>query len=653
MSSDNFAEEISESLTHHSEDDETGLERKRKRELNKNQRESSMGSSIAEEMKHQRALERLKRRLKSHFVPLEFQSMRILQIVTSLGLIAYLIGDYFDLAGRYIILSELSGLTSFPLILFRNIYVFSQVQELLFMSLNGLWLPATRASYLTNLPRVFLKNAYDDFNAKYFEHVVHSNPETYYSDFRYDNYTINLSLPDTPYLNRAVHFHEALDVLRGYVQDLYTAAFDGSYIHKGAVEFFRGHLLSYGSMLWMLSQDLFSRINQQFDQLLLQLQLRVLVGAAAALLVGISVCYTFLRLYQHSNKLLSKIITISVSELTEEIDRLQNKAIILNGIESTPLDEKGSKVAAKKVLFKDSHKKHSISRKYISLRKEVLSKLAFIIFLVGVYLIPSIVGYVMKANPVSNCLPLLSQYKIIAVNAMDAIGDSSQVLVGVSLAGTGNTNQSSSLILQTQLFINQTILDVAEFSDFLNNKDAVKENRYISSNLTNAISALRNNSYCDYTYPGLNSSCKSTTKGLASMGMASVRKKTTEWAVNFRSQLIESNFDATVATDLTHGSTLAELGVHGAVASIALGNITEIYIENFKEIATNTNYSLLIILIVSLICYVLLLVVFLFPFLSRAGKQYMEIREIYTLLPGHSLLMNPYINNMLKGKDRL
>ena len=653
LSSDNFVEQVSMSLTHHSGENDTGRELTKKRELNKNQRASSMGSSITEETIQKRALERIKRNLKSHFVPLEFQSITILQIVISLGLIAYLLGDYFDLYKRYIILSELSGLTSFPIILFRNIYVFFQVQELLFSSLNQLWLPATRASYLTNTPRVFVKNAFDDFNAKYYEHVLQANPETHYSDFRYDNYTINLSLPDTPYLSRVVDFHEALDVLRGYLQDVYTAAFDGSYIHKGALEFFRAQILNYGRMLFTLSEDLFSRINQQFDQLFQELQLRVLVGAAAALLVGISVCYIFLRLYYHSDRLLSKMATISGSELTEEINRLEKKAIILIGAEYTPLEEKGSRVVKKKEFSKDPHTRYSVSKKYISLRKGVLSKLAFIVFLVGMYLIPSLVGFSVKEAPVSNCLPLLSQYKIIVSNAMNAIGDSSQVIGAISLAGTGNANQSSKLLKTTESFLNRTITDIAALSNFLNNKDAVKENRYISSNLTTAIAALRNSSYCDYTYPGLSSSCKSTTKGLASMGMASVRQKTIEWAVNFRSQLIDSNFDAAFATTLTHGSTLSELAVHGAVASIALGNITEIYIENFKEIATAADSSLLVILIVSLICYVLLLFVFLFPFLSRAGKQYMEIKEIYTLLPAHSLLMNPYINNMLKGRDRL
>ena len=101
---------ISEAL----DDDEQLRNKRNNLEFIKNQRASSISSSINGVSKHKRALESIKRKLKNPSVPLEIRSMKLLPIVTSIGLIAYLIADYVDLSRGYLILSELSGLTSFP-----------------------------------------------------------------------------------------------------------------------------------------------------------------------------------------------------------------------------------------------------------------------------------------------------------------------------------------------------------------------------------------------------------------------------------------------------------------------------------------------------------------------------------------------------------
>ena len=633
-------------------DEEEQLERKRNRELIKFQRAASIDGTGNGESKQKRALERIKRKLKNPSTPLEIQSMKLLQIASCIALIAYLISEYTDLSGRYIILSELSGLASFPLILLRNIYGFFQVQEHIVLALNQLWSPDNRFVYLFIVPQVFTTSAFEQFNAEYNAYVLQANPQTYYSDFRYEDYTVDLSLPDTPYLNRAVGFHEALAVLRGYLYKLYEAVIDGSLTHGGAFSFLRKQSLNYDKMLSTLSEDLFNRISQRFDQLLATLQARILTcGGMVILLVGISVFYIFLRLYRHSDQLLSKLVTISGSELLDEINRLEKKAAIMCGGRNGSLAKRTSWVATKKVFSKDSQKKHSISKKYIPLKKGTISKLGIIILLMVLYLIPPILAYIMKADPVSHCLPLLHQFKIIAVNAQNSVGNTCHVLDIISSAATGEANQASNFSSQTQPLLEKSLNQSAELSAFLNNQEALENNAYVSSNLTNAIASFRTNSYCDLLPAVLDDICRSTTNGLSSLGINAVRQKTNDWIMNFRNQLMHSNFDAAVAANFTFDHTLPDLTAHGQVMSVALGNATDIYIKNFKEIAATAHSKLQVNLIMTIASYVLLLVIVILIILW-AEKQYREIKEIYTLIPTHSLLMNPYIKNILKEKNR-
>ena len=642
----------SEKLVDDEEEKEEQLERKRKLELFKNQRAFSVSSSVGGEQKQKRALERIKRKLKNPSVPLEIRSMKLLQIVFFIGLIVYLALEYDDLSRRYIILSELSGLTSFPLILLRAIYGFFQAQELVFTSLQQLWSPENRYAHLFKVTPVLTVISSKEFTYNYYDYIVQENMQTYYSDFRYDNYTIDLSLPETPYLNRAVDFHEALVVLRGYCYTFFKVLLEGKLIHEGAFSFLRSQSLKVEEMLWPLSEDLFNRMNKQFDEEVISLQLRVMFGGAVALLVGISVFYSFYKLHYYSDHLLSKTVTISGSEVLDEINRLEKKAtiMIMHGSENGPHEKKNSLGATKKGLSKESPKMHSISKKYIPIRKEFLSKTVFIVFLVGLYLIPPIVGYFIKADPVSHCIPLLKQFKIIATNAQSSIENTCQVLEGIASAATGDVDQASNYVDQTQPLLERSRSQSAELSDFLNNQEALEENDYVSPNLTNAIASLRNNSYCDLLSSLSGDNCRDTTNGLSSLGIAAVRQKILEWTLNFRGQLKNSNFDPTVAAGLTFDQTLADLGAHGRMMSVALGAVTDIYIENFKEIATVANSTLKITLIMSLLYYALLLAVLVFPVILLVEKQYREIKEIYTLLPTQSLLVNPYIKNMLKGK---
>ena len=650
-------EESNTSPSHRSEklvddEEEEQLERKRNLEFIKNQRAFSVSGSASGGTKQKRSLERIKRKLKDPSVPLEIRSMKLLQIAMGIGLILYLALDYVDLTERYIILSELSGLTSFPLMLLRTIYGFFQTQELIFTALKGLWSPDNNFAYLFLVPKDFTASSSSAFNAKYKEYVMLANPQTYYPDFRYDNYTVDLSLPDTPYLNRAVHFHEALTVLRGYLIKLHDVVVDGSLTHEGAFNFLRTQSSHYDEMLWTLSEDLFNRMNKQFDELVTLLQLRIMAGGAVALVVGISVLYSFVKLYKFSDLLLSKTVTISGSEILDEINRLAKKATIMHGLENGPHDKKNSWGVTKKIYLKDSQKKHSISKKYIPLRKEILPKAVFIVFLVGLYLIPAIVGYFIKADPVSHCIPLLRQYKIISVNADHAIEIPITVTEAISLAVTGHADQASYYVDQTQSRLEEVQSQSKELSDFLNNNEILEQNSYTSSNLTNALASLRNASYCDLlNSPG--DLCHTSANGLPSLGVIAVKQKLLEWTFNFRSQLKNSNFDATVAAGLTFDQTLADLGFAGQMMSNALGIITDIYIKTFKEIATNANRIVLITLIVGLIYYAVLLTIFVFPAISRVEKQYREITEVYTLLPTHSLVANPYIKNVLKIIVRL
>ena len=664
ISIENFEEEeCITSLSHRSrisqdpdDNDEEQLERKRKNhDFIKNQRESSIGSgsSVNGGTKQKRTLERIKRKLKNPSAPLEILCMKILQLAICIGLSIYLIVEYVDLSGRYTILSKLSGLTSFPLILLRNIYGFFQVQELVTTALHDLWLPETRFTHLFLLPQGVTITAYEEFNAEYHANVLQGNPQTYYPDFRYEDYTVDLSLPDTPYLNRAVDFYEALSVLRGYLYKLYEAVIDGSLTHGGAFNFLRQQSLHYDKMLWALSEDLFNRINERFDQLLGSLQARSLGGGGAvALIVGISLLYTFLKLYRYSDRLLSKLVTISGSELIDEIYQLEKKAAIIHGLRDGSIEKKNPWVAAKKAHFKDSQKKHSFSKKYIPLKNEILSRLVIILLLVGLYLIPAIFGYFMKADPVSNCIPLLHQYKIIAANAQNSVGVSSQVMEIVASAATGDPNHASYFLDETQPLLEKAQNQSAELSNFITNQEALVENNYVSSNLTNAVASLRNGSFCEILLPlVMDDICKSTTNGLAYLGVASLKQKTFEWAKNFRSQLKDSNFDATVAANLTFDQTLPDLTAFGEVMSTSLGNLTDIYVENFKEIAKTGNSILQISLIMNLVVYVLLLAIVIL-IIIQVEKQYNEIKEIYTLIPSRSLLMNPYIKNVLKEKNR-
>ena len=646
-----FAKEVSASLTHKSsEDNVEALKRKRNNpEFTKNQRTSSIGSSAIGDSIQKRTLERIKRKLKNPSVPLVIHSMKLLQIAIFIALIAYLSAEYVDLSGRYSILSQLSGLTSFPLILLQNIYRFFQTQELIFMALHDLCPPDIKFIYLFIIPQSFTTSAYEEFNAEYNMYVLQANPETYYPNFRYDNYTIDLSLPDTPYLGRPVDFHEALAVLRGYLYKLYQAVWDGSLINEGAFSFLRSQSLIYDKMLWTLSEDLFNRMDQQFDDLLVSLQAQSLGGGGVvALVVGISLLYMLLKLYLHSDRLLSKLVTISGSELLYEIDRLEKKAAIIHGLGQSALDKRNTWAATKKVSSKDSQKKHSFSKKYIPLRKGILSKLVIILLLVGLYLIPAIFDYIMKADPVSNCIPLLRQYKIIAANAQNSIGITSHVMEIVASAATGDPNQSSYFLDQTQPLLEKAQNQSAELSNFIINQEALVENNSVSSNLTNAVASLRDGSFCDLLLPPMTSEvCKTTAKGITSLGITSIKQKTNEWARYFRSNLMNSNFDATVAANFTFDQTFADLAVFAQFMSDALGNATKIYAENFKEIAKAGNSIVQITLTVNLVIYALLLGIVTLIIL-RVEKQFREIKEIYTLIPTHSLLMNPYIKNILK-----
>ena len=649
-----FAKEVSASLTHKSsEDNVEALERKRNNpEFIKNQRASSLGYTANGELKQKRALERTKQNLKNPSVPLSIRTVKLFQIAICLGLIIYLIVDYVDLSGRYIILSELSGLTSFPIILLLNIYNFFQVEELFFSALRQLYPPETAAIWFFAIPSIIVDSA-EDFNDKYFEYVVEASPEIFYPDFQYNNYTIDLRLPDTPYLNRAVDFHEALTVLRGYLYKVLIATTDGTFVHNDALSFLREQSLLYDDMLWSLNHDLFNRMDHQFDQLLETLQYRVLVGLAMAIFVGMSMFYMFYRLNKYSESLLSKVVAISGTELLDETTRLEKKAKLINGAENSALNKTASRAATKKVVSKDSQKKQSFSKKYLPLNKKILPKVALIIFVGGLYLIPPIVGYIMKADPVSHCLPLLRDYRIIAENAESAIGMTCHLAETVSLAAAGDRDQASNILNQTWSHFYRAKNLTAQLSNLLTNDESVHENHYVSANLTNTVASLRNNSYCElFGEPVSIELCQNQTNGLAAMGITAVLQKAIEWTSTFRNQLRDSDLSQAVAASLTFDKTLEDLVTNGYRSCAILGMVTDIYIQNFKEIAETANSSLLILLIVSLIYYVLLLVIFQFPVISWAERQYKEVREIYTLLPASSLLMNPYIKNMLKGKDR-
>jgi hypothetical protein len=67
--------------------------------------------------KRQRRLEKARQLIKRHSLPASIRWMIVLQLSACLTVFGYLIGDYLDLTLRFEILSQLSGITSFPLIL--------------------------------------------------------------------------------------------------------------------------------------------------------------------------------------------------------------------------------------------------------------------------------------------------------------------------------------------------------------------------------------------------------------------------------------------------------------------------------------------------------------------------------------------------------
>ena len=600
--------------------------------------------------KRQRETEKARQLIESHKLPVSIESMRVLQLIASLLLFVYLIIDYWDLTRKFEILSEMSGITSFPLTLRTMMPTFLGYGEISLATVQGLFGLENGMQILYLVPGM-LNNLFITFQTQFEKYVLQSNPSTYYSDFTYENYALNLTLPDSPYLNREVKFNEALGVLRGYMGDFVFDLQKGFHVNMNSINFFREEHLNYNNIYQLLSDDLFSRLSAEFDNLLMLLALRVTVGIGVALVIGTAVLYIFFKLHRSSENLLSRFARIPESELENEISSLKEKAAYLQG--------NSEKIAEKKKpgVYSTNSKKFSrsgvtISKKYKRLNQRSVFHIILSVVYCTLFLIPFLVGYDLKRSPANSCIPLIKQYKLFAESSAVAAAISGHLIEVILLAATDSPAATLELLNATESYIDKAKEASSSLYSLLNTIDSLQDDPYVSKNLTKVLQDLRNQSFCDNISDLQMAEFCRAFKDISTnvqFGLPAVFKGSIEEALVYRKQL-ETAPTYTTAVNLASDANVMNQMFFSSIVSVALGDVIGYYQLNFGEVAVTAHSVFKTLLVVSLVYYSLLILLTLTPLLPWARKEYKKVKEIYTLLPTDVLISNPYIIAALKHR---
>mgnify|MGYP006950861039 FL=1 len=608
------------------------------------------GGSMQGSAKHKRSIERAKQLVNSHKLPVSIESMRVLQLLACLTLLGYLIGDYLDLTRKFEILSQMSGITSFPLALKTTMASFLCYSETSYVAAEGLYEPEIRMYSFYLFPQM-TQNFFTTFQTKFEKYVLQSNPSVYYSDFTYENYALNLTLPDSPSLNREVKFNEALNVLRGYMENFMFDLQKGFRVNINSLNFFQEENLNYHKIFQLLSDDLFSRLSSEFDSLLSLLALRILVGVAVAVTTGVASLYIFFKLHSSSENLLSKFARIPESEIDNEIASLREKAAYLQGRSEDVREIKkpGGHSNSKKMgraAGVSTSKKH----KHLNQRKvlHIILSIAYC----ALFLVPFFVAYDQKRGPVNSCIPLIKQYKLLAESEGVATTISAHFLGAILLAAKSRQVATLELLNETASYIDEAKEASSSLYSMLNTIDSLEDDPYVSEELLEILQGLRNQSFCDHI-PDLQmlTLCQDLVNISPStqFGIPAVLNNAVEEISAYRKQLANAPIYATANKLLSDMNTLYNI-FYTTLTHLALDDVIEHYQENFDEIAARAQGVFQNLLAVSLVYYCLLILVTLVPLVPWARKEYKKVKEIYTLLPTDILISNPYIIAALKHR---
>ena len=606
---------------------------------------SMQGSS-----KRQRDAEKARQLINSHKLPISIESMRVLQLLAGLTLFCYLIIDHLDLTRKFEILSEMSGITSFPLTLMTTMAAFLGYTGVSLAAALGFFTPEIRMQVFYLVPGMF-QNFFTTFQTQFEEYVLQSNPTRYYPDFTYEKYALNLTLPDSPFLNREAPFNEALDVLRGYMSNFLFDILKGFHVNQDCLYFFQGERWNYSRLYQLLSIDLFSRLSAEFDNLLLLLQLRIIVGAAVAVTIGASVLYIFFKLHRSSENLLSKFTRIPESEIDNEIASLKQKIAYLQG--------RSEQVVAKQKpgVYPTNSKKFSrsgvtISKKYKQLKqRSVLHILLSLVYCI-LFLLPFLIAYNMKRTPVNSCIPLIKQYKLIAESGAMAAALSANMVEALLMAAVNTSEVTLEVLNTTAPYLVEAKKISSSLNTMLNTIDTFQDDPYISKHLITVLLNLRNQSLCEQLPDALISSFCVQLSGSSTnvqFGVSGIFQASIE---NFESigKMLEENPTKATTAKLTSDTNIIHQMFFSTITYVATTDVVDHYQSNFEEVAATVNGVFKNLLAVSLVYYCLLILLTLIPFLPWARKEYKKVRDIYTLLPTDVMISNPYIIAALKHR---
>ena len=605
--------------------------------------------SVQGSSRHQRKTEKAKQLITNHRLPFSIEWMRMLQLLACLTIFGYLIGDYLDLSRKFEILSQLSGITSFPLTLTTVMAAFMNYSEAAFIAATGSFGIEVATQIFSIVPGM-LQNFFTTFQTQFENYVLQSNPSSYYSDFTYENYGLNLTLPDSPYLNREVKFNEALNTLRGFMGDLLFGILNGFQIKIKGLNFLRQEDLNYNEIFRSLSDDLFFRLSSQFDSLLLFLALRIIVGIVVAVTIGAAVLYTLFKLHNSSENLLSKFARIPESELDNEIVSLKQKAAYLQG--------RSEEVAEKKkpVVYSSSKKAGrsgvTISKKYKRLNQPRILHIGLSLVYCFLFLTPFFIAYDLKSSPVHSCVPLIKQYKLVAESEALAAGISAHFVEMILRVGMGDVAGALKLLNETEAEINEAKEASSSLYSMLNTLDSLQDDPNVSKNLIKLLQDLSNQAFCDNMSDlQMSAICKSYSGAISTFqfGVPALFKGAVEDFLVHRKQFAKNPAYAASLIAASDATILNPM-LFSTLVQITLADIVAHYQSNFEEIADNAHHTLQGLLTRSLVYYCILSLLTLVPLVPWARKQYNKVKEIYTLLPTDVLISNPYIVSALKHR---
>ena len=605
--------------------------------------------SVQGSSKRQRNTERARQLIENHKLPVSIEWMRVLQVLACIALFAYLMIDYFDLTRKFEILSQMSGITTFPLTLLTIMGAFLGYSEVSLAAAAGLFDNDIRM-HILYLVSGMTSNLFNTFQTQFEASVLQSNPRTYYSDFTYENYALNLTLPDSPYLNREVKFNEALNTLRGYMSDFIFGFVNAFQVDIDSLNFFRQENLNYHKIFQLLSDDLFSRLSAEFDGLLMLLGVRIIVGIAVAITIGVAVLYTLIKLYLSSENLLSKFARIPDSELDNEIASHRQKVAYLHGRIEEIVEKK--KLGVYSSSKKSGRSGATMSKKYKRLNQYRVLHIFISIAYCALFLAPFLIAYALKKNPVHSCVPLIKQYKLLAESGAAASAISGHLVEAMLLAGSGEANEAVELINATESFLDRAKEFSSSLYSMLNTIDSLQDDPYVSENLIIALQKLRNETFCDsVSDPLVSFYCRDLVPVSTNVlyGIPAMFKGSIEGFSVYRKLLRDSPTLATVAKLTSNLDAVYEM-FFTTITHVALGDVITIYQSTFEEVAVRVNRVFTTLLVVSILYYCLLILLLLAPLLPWAKKEYKKVRDIYTLLPTDVLMSNPYILTVLKSR---